>query len=200
MATATDLKDELYGLSTAEKSERLISAGFVRNGKANFVAFYEAILAEKSGRDPVSERTEMMSHFVNKWAPEYSARQLKLAWEIYSEQVNIDGNYDAIDEFISDYGMANIGFYDSFADMMEDYDRWAVMAFIGEFGITNIEQFPVAFQGTYRSEAEFAEEFCTQQNEIPFYIVADWQATWECNLRYDYVYDEDSGAVFAQNF
>ena len=201
MATATDLKAELYGLSTAEKSERLISAGYVRsNGRADFVAFYEAILAERSDREPISERAEMMSHFVNKWAPEYSARQLKLAWEIYSEQVNIDGNYDAIDEFIGDYGLKNIGFYDSFADMMEDYDRWAVMAFVEEFGISCISHFPGAYQGIYKSEAEFAEEFASQMGDIPQYVVADWQATWDYSLRHDYTFDSDSGAVFAQNF
>jgi hypothetical protein len=201
MQTATEIKAEFSTLSTAERAERLISAGFVRpNGNADYVSFYEAILAERSDREPISERAEMMAHFVNRWAPEYSARVIKNNWETYSQQVDIDGNYDAIDEFISDYGMANIGFYDSFADMMEDYDRWAVMAFIEEFGITNIEHFPEAYQGTFRSEAEFAEEFCTQQNEIPFYIVADWQATWDYSLRHDYTYDEDSGAVFAQNF
>ena len=201
MATATDLKAEFATLTGAEKAERLIQAGYVRpNGKADFVAFYEQILTERSGKDENSERAEMMAHYVSTWAHEYSARELKLAWETYSQQVDIDGGYDSVDEFIGDYGLKNIGFYDSFADMMEDYDRWAVMAFVEEFGITNIEHFPEAYQGTYKSEAEFAEEFCTQQNEIPFYIVANWQATWECNLRYDYTYDADSGAVFAQNF
>lgn len=201
MATATDLKSEIYGLSTAEKSERLISAGYVRpNGKADFVAFYEQLLAERSGKDPISEKAEIMAHFVNKWAPEYSARQLKLAWETYSEQVDIDGNCDSVDEFIADYGLKNIGFYDSYADAMEDYDRWAVLAFVEEFGITNIEHFSEAYQGTYKSEAEFAEEFCSQMGDIPHYVVADWQATWDYSLRHDYSFDDESGAVFSQNF
>lgn len=201
MITATEIKAEFATLTGPEKAARIIQAGYVRsNGKADFVAFYEAILAERSDREPISERAEMMSHFVNKWAPEYSARQLKLAWETYSQQVDIDGNYDAIDEFIGDYGLKNIGFYDSFADMMEDYCRWAVMAFIGEFGITNIEHFPEAYQGTYKSEAEFAEEFVSQLGEIPVYCVVDWQATWDYSLRHDYTYDADSGAVFSQNF
>lgn len=201
MATATEIKAEFATLTGAEKAARLIEAGYVRsNGKADFVAFYEQILAERSGKDEISERAEMMAHFVNKWAPEYSARQLKLAWEIYSEQVNIDGNYDAIDEFISDYGMANLGFYDSFADMMEDYDRWAVLAFVEEYGISCISHFPEAYQGTYKSEAEFAEEFCSQMGDIPQYVVVDWQATWDYSLRHDYTFDSDSGAVFSQNF
>ena len=179
----------------------LIQAGYVRpNGKADFVAFYEALLAEKSGKDPISEKAEIMAHYVNKWATEYSIRELKINWETYIEQVNIDGNYDAIDEFIGDYGMKNIGFYDSFADAMEDYDQHAVLAFIEENGISCISHFAEAYQGKFRSEAEFAEEFCTQQNEIPFYIVADWQATWDYSLRHDFSFDDESGAVFSRNF
>ena len=198
---ATDLKAQISTLSGAEKAAALISAGYVRpNGKADFVAFYEAILASRSAREPISERAEMMAHFVSTWAPEYSPRQLKLAWEVYSQQVDIDGQWDSVDEFIGDYGLANIGFYEEFADAMENYDRWAVIAFIGEFGISCISHFSESFQGTFRSEAEFAEEFCTQQNEIPFYIVADWQATWDYSLRHDYSFDADSGAVFLQNF
>lgn len=158
--------------------------------------------AEISGlSDAGSERAEMMLHFVNKWAGEYSSRDLKLAWETYSEQAEIDDKFDAIDEFIDDYGMRNLGFYEDFADTMNDYDRDAVMAFVGQFGISNISHFAESYQGTYRSEAEFAEEFISQiGDEIPPYVVVDWQETWYCGLRYDYTYDEETGAVFASKF
>ena len=201
MATATEIKAEFSTLTGAEKAERLIKAGYVRpNGKADFVSFYEQLLAEKTGKDSISEKAEIMAHYVNKWATEYSIRELKINWETYIEQVDIDGNYDGIDEFIADYGMANLGFYDAFADAMEDYDRWAVMAFIEEFGITNIEHFPGAYQGTFGSEAEFAEEFVSQMSEIPVYCVVDWQATWDYSLRHDFSFDDESGAVFSRNF
>lgn len=201
MLTATDLKNQISGLAGADRASAIIAAGYVRsNGKADFTAFYEAVLAERVNRDPISEKCATMAHFVNQWAAEYSVRDLKLAWETYSEQVDIDGKFFAIDEFIADYGMANLGFYEDFADTIADYDRDVVMAFIGEFGISNISHFSESYQGTYRSEAEFAEEFISQIGEIPPYVVVDWQATWGCGLRYDYSYDDETGAVFCTNF
>lgn len=202
MATATDLKAQIAGLPEADKVSALISAGYVRpNGKADFVAFYEQVLAERAGRDPISEKTETMAHFVNKWAAEYDARDLKLAWETYSEQASIDGKFDAIDEFIDDFGLRNIEFYEHFADTMNDYDRDAVLAFVWEFGISSISHFAESYQGTYKSEAEFAEEFISQiGGEIPPYVMVDWQATWDCGLRYDYSFDDETGAVFLSNF
>lgn len=201
MLTATDLHSQISSLSGADKAEALIKAGYVNSkGKANFTAFYEAVLAERADRDPISERAEMMVHYVNKWAEDYSARELKIHWETYSEQAGIDGKFDAIDEFIDDYGMRNLGFYEDFADTMNDYDRDAVMAFIGDYGISSISHFSESYQGSYRSEAEFAEEFVSQLGEIPVYAVVDWQATWDCNLRYDYSYDDETGAVFCSNF
>lgn len=201
MLTATDLKNQISGLAGAERASAIIAAGYVRsNGKANFTAFYEAVLAERVSRDPISEKCATMAHFVNQWAEEYDARDLKLAWETYSEQSSIDGKFSAIDEFIADYGMANLGFYEDFADTMHDYDGSVVLAFIGEFGITEISNFTESYQGTYRSEAEFAEEFISHLGEIPPYVVVDWQATWDCGLRYDYSYDDATGAVFSINF
>lgn len=44
------------------------------------------------------------------------------------------------------------------------------------------------YSDAYGWEAEFAQfwlcEVC--ENEIPEYIVVDWDATWRCNLRYDF--------------
>lgn len=201
MATATDLKAEIYGLTSEQKSTRLIQAGYVRsNGQPDFVKFYEELMAERSDREPISERAEMMAHFVSKWAPEYSARQLKLAWETYSQQADIDGGYDQLDYFIKEHGLKNIGFYDSFADMVNDYDEQIVRLFVEDHGISCISHFPEAYQGTYSSEAEFAEEFCSQMGEIPHCVVVDWQATWDYSLRHDYSFDDETGAVFSQNF
>ena len=83
---------------------------------------------------------------------------------------------------------------------MEDYDQHAVLAFIEEYGISCISHFPEAYRGTYGSEAEFAEEFVTQLEQIPVYCVVDWQATWDYNLRHDFSFDDESGAVFSRNF
>lgn len=201
MQTATALKAQISSLTGPEKAAALISAGYVRqNGKADFVRFYETLLAEKSGKNPVSERADLMLHFVNKWSADYTVRDLKLAWETYSQQADIDGGYSAIDEFIEDHGLKNIGFYDSFADMVNDYDEQIVRLFVEDHGISCISHFPEAYQGTYSSEAEFAEEFFSQMGEIPHCVVVDWQATWDYSLRHDYSFDDETGAVFSSNF
>ena len=77
MLTATQIHLETVNLPSKDKAERLIQAGFVRkNGSADFVKFYEQILFERSGKDPISEKAEIMAHYVNKWATEYSIREL----------------------------------------------------------------------------------------------------------------------------
>lgn len=198
---ATALKAQISTLNGTEKAAALISAGYVRpNGKADFVSFYEKLLTEKSGKDPVSERAQMIAHYVSKWPAEYTIRDLKLAWETYSEQANIDGGYNAIDEFIEDHGLKNIGFYDSYADAVNDYPADVVESFIQDYGISCISHFSEAYQGTYSSEAEFAEEYVEQLGEISPYVVIDWQATWDQYLRHDFSYDEETGAVFSRNF
>ncbi len=198
---ATDLKAQISTMNGTDKAAALITAGYVRpNGKADFASFYEKLLAEKSSQEPISERAEMIAHYVSKWAGEYSVRDLKLAWETYSQQADIDGGYDQLDDFIEEHGLKSIGFYDSFADMVNDYDEQIVRLFVEDHGISCISHFPEAYQGTYSSEAEFAEEFCSQMGEIPHYVVVDWQATWDYSLRHDYSFDDETGAVFSQNF
>lgn len=71
---------------------------------------------------------------------------------------------------------------------------------IGCEGLT-IEDARDAFQGTADSFAEFAERQAEECGEIPkdfpSWIVIDWEASWNCNLRYDYATSEDdSGAIW----
>lgn len=59
-----------------------------------------------------------------------------------------------------------------------------------------------AFHGTADSEADFveqqAEELGYIPKDFPSWIVIDWEATWNCNLRYDYntATDEDGTIYF----
>ena len=62
-----------------------------------------------------------------------------------------------------------------------------------------------AFHGTADSEADFAEQIAEETGaiptDIPNWIVIDWEATWNCNLRYDYntATDEDGTIYFFLN-
>lgn len=62
-----------------------------------------------------------------------------------------------------------------------------------------------AFHGTADSEADFAEQIAEECGEIPkdmpSWIVIDWEASWNCNLRYDYMTatDEKGTIYFFRN-
>ena len=58
-----------------------------------------------------------------------------------------------------------------------------------------------AFHGTADSEADFAEQIAEECGEIPkdmpSWIVIDWEASWNCNLRYDYnTAEDDNGTIW----
>ena len=43
-----------------------------------------------------------------------------------------------------------------------------------------------SFAGTADSPADFAEQTAEDCGDIPSWIVIDWEASWNCNLRHDY--------------
>jgi hypothetical protein len=64
-------------------------------------------------------------------------------------------------------------------------------------------EYEETYQGQYDSGAEFAEAICTDCGDIPenvpAYIVIDWQATYERNLCHDYTITT-GGYVFRYAF
>jgi len=74
---------------------------------------------------------------------------------------------------------------------------------IGSDGLT-IEDAREAFYGTADSLAEFAENFTNESGSIPkdfpTWIVIDWEASWNCNLRHDFVTSEsENGEIYFFN-
>lgn len=83
----------------------------------------------------------------------------------------------------------------------ESYDvpAEAIQAFIDYFGEGQLcaENFEVAYHGEYESGAEFAKEFvegCYGDNAHPWWVVTDWEATWN-NLSDDFI--ELEGYIFS---
>lgn len=72
-------------------------------------------------------------------------------------------------------------------------DRELLARFADAVGLedADIEEAREAFAGTANSEADFAEDLASESDAIPSeiasWIVIDWQSTWDCNLRHDYV-------------
>ena len=114
----------------------------------------------------------------------------------------LEDNYflDDILEFVDNYNEKDlVSFYESYVEQGEDIGYDVVDAFVEENDISNVEYARDAYRGSYDSEADFAEEFTSEvYGEVPAYIVVDWQATWDQNLRYDF--DFVNGFVFDRNF
>jgi antirestriction protein len=114
----------------------------------------------------------------------------------------LEDNYalDDILKFVDEYNEQDlVSFYESYVEQGEDIGYDVVDAFVEENDISNVEYARDAYKGSYDSEADFAEEFTNEvYGEVPVYLVVDWQATWDQNLRYDF--DFVNGFVFDRNF
>ena len=74
---------------------------------------------------------------------------------------------------------------EKFQELCENYPQKAVEIYYENMG--NFDDFEEAYQGEFESEAHFTEEWIANMGEnIPSYIVIDYQATWDSALRYDY--------------
>lgn len=101
-----------------------------------------------------------------------------------------DENYALEDmlEFIDEYNeKAFVEHYEEYVRCGEAIGYEAVDALASDMGIDYITDCDERYQGHYHNEAEFAEEFYNEvYGEVPSFLVVDWDATWEQNLRYDF--------------
>lgn len=117
--------------------------------------------------------------------------------QFYTELLTVKGllNNDTLeDNEISEE------YQEVYTKLCGDYGRDAVNAFLELYTENDLEYFEEAYQGRYDSESDFAEQFTTDVYgfDAPSFVVVDWDATWNHNLRYDY--DFEDGFVFSKNF
>ena len=117
----------------------------------------------------------------------------------YNELYNWEYN-DMVD-FIKSYGEDDfINNYETYQRLVDDYGQEVVDEFMEDYDIENFEEM---YQGQYESGAEFAEQICQDcgyiTNDIPHWIVIDWERTWEANLRHDYI-EIGEGHIFSANY
>jgi hypothetical protein len=113
----------------------------------------------------------------------------------------LDENYalDDILEFIDAHNEEDfVAYYEEYVRCGEAIGYEAVDAYIEEMGcLSYVEDCDERYQGAYRSEADFAEEFYSDLYDVPCALVVDWEATWESSLRYDFTFCD--GYVFRDN-
>ena len=92
-------------------------------------------------------------------------------------------------------------YFEDYRQAVHEYDQETVDAFLEEFDLMDVEHLNDAYQGQYRSGAEFAENLVTDcgyiHQELPYWIEIDWEKTWD-NLSYDY--SECNGYIFSNNW
>jgi hypothetical protein len=103
----------------------------------------------------------------------------------------IDENYalDDMLEFIDAHSEDDFcNYYEEYVRCGEAIGYEAVDALIEEMGdVSYIECCDERYQGSFDDEAEFAEQFTSEvYGDVPSYVVVDWEATWDQNLRYDF--------------
>ena len=110
--------------------------------------------------------------------------------------------YNDMVDFIKKYGETEfLTYYETYHRLVEDYGQGLVDEFAENFDVDSVEHFEDAYQGEYRSGAEFAEQIASDcgyvKDNLPSWIEINWEKTWD-NLSYDYT--EINGYIFSNNF
>ena len=113
-------------------------------------------------------------------------------YEINDDQLFVD--------FMETYGADNVKFWEEYQEQVENFNQEIVDAFLEMWTLDDLPHVQDAFFGSYDTPEIFAEEFYTDiiGSSIPEGIVVDWEATWNCNLRYDFTFEE--GYIFNSNW
>ena len=110
--------------------------------------------------------------------------------------------YNDMVDFIKEHGEKDFReYYETYNRLCEDYGKELVDAYVEIYYANGIEHFEDAYQGEYRSGAEFAEQIASDcgyiKGDLPFWIEIDWEKTWD-NLSSDYT--EIDGHIFNNNY
>ena len=89
-------------------------------------------------------------------------------------------------------------YYEEYVTQGENLGYDVVDAFVEEFGLDCVEDAEKSYYGEFRTEADFAEEYTTNDYDIPPFVVIDWQETFEQHLYYDFAFV--NGYVFRKHF
>ena len=130
--------------------------------------------------------------------------------EIYStetvekiEELSEENSYalDDILTFIDENSEDDfVSYYEEYCTAGEKIGYDAVDTFVKYHGMRYVEYVEEAFRGVYHDGASFAEYYYENVcgDDIPAFVVVDWEATWNQSLSYDF--DLIDGYVFSSHF
>jgi antirestriction protein len=114
-----------------------------------------------------------------------------------------EDNYELTDilEFIDENSEDDfVAYYEEYVEQGEKLGYNVVDSFVAENGFCDVEHCEEAYAGTFRDTDDFVEDLMESTGDLdnlPSYVVVDFQATWDRGLSYDYdaVTDKETGMV-----
>lgn len=184
--TGQSLLDYVNSNQLLNRVELCTGAGYY----PNYTAFYEAIL---DARNANGEYT----------TPANSEYNMMNGRDWYEDVLDDQGRalYDMIENMCPEFSKLDANECQEFMDELSEH------------GINNADDFESAYcyqTDSWNAEREFAQHYAeeiacidvTNDAGMGSFLVIDWQATWDCNLSYDFFTIEFDGETyfFSSNF
>ena len=108
---------------------------------------------------------------------------------------NTDADNSDLYDFLDEFGVNNLEYFEKYQELRDVYDPAAVDAFISLYDVSDLENFEDNYRGQFDTHREFIEDIMEAGDyHIPNWIHIDYDSTWECELRHEY--DEEDGYYF----
>ena len=129
--------------------------------------------------------------------------------EIYESEIEsivemlIEGETirDTVENFIDSHGVCELEFFQDYQTALDEWSEHTVDAFLENWDISDVEHIGSAFYGHFDSIEEFIDDYMEQiGNDVPSWIVIDYDRTWDSGLRFDFDFDESNGIMWMSNW
>ena len=98
-------------------------------------------------------------------------------------------------DFVEAFSVDDLKYFEDYKSAVDDYNEDAVKAYVDCCGIECVAGFEDAYEGEFDNVEAFVSYFMENTGEeIPSWIIVDYEATWNYSLRYDYY--EENGFYF----
>jgi len=115
--------------------------------------------------------------------------------KIYEALQNSESEKSDLYDYIEEYGVENLKYYEDYTDLLDDWDEDAVEAYISSHSIADLDNFEEAYYGHFDTTKDFVLDYIERYDvEIPDWISVDYERTLKSSLSDDFV--EEDGYYF----